>query len=125
MTDLNTEYEYNKEIADMAIDMVHAAYNEYDEVVDRETAEELIHDTLLHETIDGHQWVIYCAYNLPVLQYSRNAEYADEQGLIGEHPLENGLNSFHTTLAYWAMYADVQEQLESALDKWDEEQGDE
>ena len=29
---------------------------------DRSEAEELINDTLLHETIDGHQWIIYNAY---------------------------------------------------------------
>jgi len=121
MTDLNTEYEYNKEIVAIAKCIVEEAYIDYTDVTNREEAEELINDTLLHETIDGHQWVIYYRYNLPVLEYSHNTYYADEQGLIGENPLENGLNSFHTMLAFWAMYADVQEELESALDKWDSE----
>ena len=43
---------------------------------DKEEAEEYINDTLLHETIDGHQWVIYYAYNLDIIKYSGNAEYA-------------------------------------------------
>ena len=32
----------------------------------------------------------------------------------------NGLRGLHTALAYWAMYADVQEQLESAFDSFEE-----
>lgn len=124
MTDLNTEFEYNKEIRDLAECIVEAAYNEYDEVTDRETAEERINDTLLHETIDGHQWVIYYAYNLDVIKYSPNDDYMVDN--FGGEALEaaikeGGMNGLHTAVAFWCMYADVQEELESALDKWDEE----
>jgi len=124
MTDLNTEYEYNKGIRDLAESIVETAYNEYDEVTDRETAEELINDRLLHETIDGHQWVIYNSYNASVMSFSDNEDYyidnfgTEDAGIVLK---ERGLSGLHNAIAFWAMYADVQEELESALDKCDEE----
>ena len=108
-----TQQSYNKEIESLAYDIAAELLEEHDN--DREQAEDNAYDRI-HETIDGHQWVIYYAYNLPVLEYSDNAYYADEQGLIGENPLENGLNSFHTMLAFWAMNADVSEAMEKAFD---------
>jgi len=116
MSDL-TYSEYWTEVSDLAESIASEAMDQADN--DRDDAEEIINDTLLHETIDGHQWVIYYAYNLPVLEYSDNSEYADDNGLIGENPLENGLNSFHTMLAFWAMYADVQDKLSDALDEYE------
>jgi len=126
MTDLNTEYEYNKGIRDLAESIVETAYNEYDEVTDRETAEELINDRLLHETIDGHQWVIYNSYNASVMQYSDNEDYyidnfgTEDAGIVLK---EHGLNGLHNVIAYWCMYADVQEQLEIAFDRFEEGEG--
>jgi len=110
--------EYWKEIKGLADGIASECMEECEN--DREAAEDMINDSRLHETIDGHQWVIYCAYNLPVLEHSPNAEYADDNGLIGENPLENGLNSFHTMLAFWAMYADVQDYISDALDELEE-----
>lgn len=128
MSDLNTEFEYNKEITDLAESIVETAYNQYDEVTDRESAEELINDTLLHETIDGHQWVIYYAYNLGVIQYSKNDSYmVDNFGgeAVESAVKEGGMSGLHTAVAFWCMYADVQEELESALDKYEEEHEEE
>jgi len=127
MTDLNTEFEYNKEIADIAKCIVEEAYKDYTDVTNREEAEDLINDTLLHETVDGHQWVIYNGYNVDVMRYSPNEDYyidnfGDEDA--GTLLKNGGLSSLHNVIAFWAMYADVQEELESALDKWDEEQED-
>ena len=46
-----------------------------------ESLEEHINDSLLHETIDGHEWIIYYSYNLDILQHSSNDDYMiDELG---------------------------------------------
>lgn len=90
---------------------------------DRDSIYEAIHDTVLHETIDGHQWVIYCAYNLNVLQYSDNSEYMiDEIGVesAGSVLKESGLSGLHAALAFWALYADVSESISDVLDTYEE-----
>ena len=84
---------------------------------DREEAEEYINDSLLHENIDGHEWIIYTAYHLPIIQHSPNDEYmADNMGGLEETVKEGGVQGLHMAMAFWAFYADVQEELECALD---------
>lgn len=88
---------------------------EQDEI--KESAQELINDSLLHETIDGHEWIIYTAYHLPILQYSPNDDYMVENlGGAEEVLKQSGIGGLHQALAFWAMYADVQDELDSALD---------
>jgi len=53
--------EYDAEIKSIATNLVGEAMAQTDS---REDAEEFINDGLLHETIDGHQWVIYYSYNM-------------------------------------------------------------
>jgi len=121
MTDLTTEYEYNQEVIGIAKDLVIEAMEQSNN--DREEAEELINDSLLHETVDSHQWVIYYAYNLDVIKYSDNDGYmeqnfgTEEAGVI---LADKGLSGLHSAIAFWCMYADVQEQLEIAFDKFEE-----
>ena len=85
---------------------------------DRDQAEQLINDSRLHETIDGHQWVIYYAYNLDVIKHSDNAEYMSDN--FGGDALSacidaGGVDSLHTAMAFWALYADVQELIDDKL----------
>ena len=90
---------------------------------DREQAEELVNDYLLHETVYGHQWIIYNGYNLDVLQYSDNDEYMVDNFGGDElvHVLkERGLSGLHNALAFWALYADVQEKISDVLDEYEE-----
>lgn len=85
----------------------------------RLAAEEIINDTLLHETIDSHQWVIYYSYNLDVIKHSGNSEYmSDNFGseYAGDILADKGIDDLHTVIAFWCMYADVQDNIESALD---------
>lgn len=85
----------------------------------REAAEEIINDTLLHETTDSHQWVIYYSYNLDVIKHSGNEDYmVDNFGSehAGDIMKNQGLDSLHSAIAFWCMYADVQDNIESALD---------
>ena len=110
--------EYWKEINAIAQSIAEEAMEQSEH--DREEAEELINDSLLHETIDSHQWVIYCAYNLSVLQNSDNAEYMiDNFGSdqTGEILKQSGLRGLHSALAFWAMHADVQELINDKLDE--------
>lgn len=94
---------------------------------DRQSAEDDIQDSRLHETIDGHQWVIYNAYNADVMRHSDNTDYyIDNFGGDGAgHILkERGLDGLHNVIAFWCMYADVQDKLSDALDAVEEAHND-
>ena len=119
--------EYWKEVNDIADNMIEECMDEARENITepdtddeyREYAEELINDSRLHETIDGHQWVIYYSYNLDVIQHSDNAEYMGDN-FGGESMTacidEGGVDSLHAAMAFWALYADVQELISDKLD---------
>jgi hypothetical protein len=67
----------------------------------------------LHETLDGHQWVIYTHQARQVIVHSDNPNY-----MIEEFGLEPGDHfMFDERRAYWAMYADIMERAE--FDKYD------
>lgn len=122
MSELNSSQQYYNEVTAITAALVAECMQECSN--DRNAAEELINDSRLHETITDHQWVIYYSYNLPVLQYSKNTGYGVDNGLVDASIItERSLNDFHTALAYWALYADVQEQLNTAFDEY-ETQGD-
>ena len=111
---------------DYTAEVKSTAFNLVDEVLleteNRDEALELINDSRLHETIDGHQWVIYYAYNLPVLEHSDNADYMEENlgdDCIAAALKQGGINGLHTALAYWALYADVQEAINDRFDEID------
>tara|TARA_B100000768_G_scaffold168165_1_gene172827 strand:+ start:360 stop:722 length:363 start_codon:yes stop_codon:yes gene_type:complete len=107
-----TATDYTAEVKATAFNLVEEVIQETET---RDEALELINDSRLHETIDGHQWVIYYAYNLPVLEHSDNAYYMEENlgdDCIAAALKQGGINGLHTALAYWAMYADVQEAIE-------------
>ena len=112
-----TSSQYWNEIQSLAVSIAEDAMAQCDN--NREDAEELINDSLLHETIDGHQWIIYNAYNLDVYQYSANSDYyinnfgGDDAACVLK---EKGLDGLHQALAFWSLYADVQEKIGEALD---------
>lgn len=106
--------EYWSEVNSIAAYLVSEALEQSDN--DSDQAMELINDTLLHEAIDGHQWVIYYSYNLSVLEHSENTDYGVDNGLVDTSIItERSLNDFHTALAYWALYADVQNLLDDKM----------
>jgi hypothetical protein len=112
--------EYWAEVSELADTIASEAMADNDR--DREAAEEDIWDSRLHETIDGHQWVIYYSYNLDVIKHSDNEDYyADNFG--GDslaHSLEQGgLNTLHCHIAFWALYADVADKISDALDEYE------
>lgn len=126
-----TENNYWKEIDSLASSLVDDAIDdlEYEgEEITRESIEDLINDSLLHETIDGHQWVIYYAYNDDVLRYTSNGdayEYVYGNEMLGELVKDKGIDSAKMMMAYFAMYADVQEQLGFAVGNKFCEEGEE
>ena len=113
-----TSAQYYNEVNSLAEIIAEEAMQQSDN--DRSDAEELINDSLLHEAIDGHQWIIYYAYNLDVYQHSDNSNYLiDNLGneYAGTILQEKGLDGLHCALAFWALYADVQEKISDALDE--------
>ena len=87
----------------------------------KEQAMDLINDSLLHETIDGHQWVIYYAYNLDVIKNSNNEDYMADN-ISNDFSGFDSLNSLHGAVAFWAMYADVQEYIDDAFNEYEEKE---
>ena len=121
MSNITSSSQYWIEVQSLAVSIAEDAMSQCDN--SREEAEELINDSLMHETIGAHQWVIYNAYNLDVLQYSDNSDrYVDEFGVEDAALVlkERGLGGLHQSLAFWALYADVQEKIEEALNEVEE-----
>lgn len=82
----------------------------------------------LHETIDGHQWIIYNHYNLQVLRHASNPEeMIDQMGAeaAGESLKEGGLSTLHTHLAFWALQADVSNKLQEIISDYEPEENEE
>ena len=95
--------EYEREIHSLAKHIAEEAA-EYDRDV----------SDVLHETIDGHKWVIYTAYNFDVLKWSENDNYAEHEFGPGAVRDERGMR--WDSMAYWAMHADVQNALAELAD---------
>ena len=95
--------------------LIDSAYEE----LKRDDTQEL--SDIVHEMVDGHQWVIYYAQALDLVSFVRRIdfdEYAEAQSIledIGE--LTADLDTLASQLAYWIMYNNVygavQERLES------------
>lgn len=112
-----TSGKYWIEVEGIASILAEEALDQADD--DKEAAQEYIFDSALHETIDGHQWIIYNYYNLQVIGHSDNEDYYDQN--FGAEALaaslaEGGLSTLHCHIAFWALYADVSDKIEDALD---------
>tara|TARA_R110002110_G_scaffold137783_1_gene323195 strand:- start:182 stop:541 length:360 start_codon:yes stop_codon:yes gene_type:complete len=113
MSDLEfTSTEYHNEISDLAESLYSEALEQNDN--DHELATEAVHDHLLHELVDSHQWVIYTYCNELVEKFSANAEafkdiYDNES--IGALVADQGLDALKPIIAYFAMYQDLSEAI--------------
>lgn len=118
---IETSYDYWQAVScvcDSIIDAVNEELGNGAVEFDQDSIEEFINENCLHETLDGSQYVIYNHYSLPIIQHSPNDEYAmDNFG--ADHLMhslkEGGVSSLHTAIAFWAMYADVQEKINDIL----------
>jgi transcriptional accessory protein Tex/SPT6 len=107
-----TSIEYHREINHLAHNLYSEALDQNDN--DHDLAVEAIHDHLLHETVDSHQWVIYTYSNELVERFSDNAEafkdiYDNES--IGAIVADQGLDALKPIIAYFAMYQDISDRL--------------
>ena len=107
-----TSIEYHREISELADNLYSEALEQNDN--DHDMAVEAIHDQLLHELVDGHQWVIYTYSNELVERFSDNAEafkdvYDNES--IGAIVADQGLDAIKPIIAYFAMYQDISDRL--------------
>lgn len=118
-----TRTAYYEEIRSIADSLVSDAMEQCEN--DRDAAEESINDSMLHETIDSHQWVIYTAYNLDVLKHSESQDaYTDNFGAddAGHVLKDRGIDGLHAVMAYCAMEQDVRNVLNDAFDDYIEAQ---
>ena len=67
-------------------------------------------DQRLHESIDGHQWIMYTAKAQIVALVSDNEAAGFEEGIIDPSGWKDGID--WSQIAYWAMERDVQHELE-------------
>ena len=107
-----TSSEYHQEISDISDGLYSAALWKNDN--DHDLAVEEIHDHLLHELVDGHQWVIYTYSNGLIERFSDNANafmdvYDNES--IGALVADKGLDAVKPIIAYFAMYQDISDRL--------------
>ena len=104
-----TYREYKDEISDLAEDLYKEAMEEHPE--DEDDRNEYIMERV-NETVDGHRWIIYNAYNLSVYEHSPNPDawqdiYGNEG--LGSILSVRGILSVHTVIAYCAMQADIEQ----------------
>ena len=107
-------HEYHEEIARIVEDILEDARSYCDSA--REAEEHI--DQSLHETIDGHSYVIYTHEAAMVLHHSSNEDAFFEEGMEA-----SGWESYSdvvTQLAFFAMRQDVQEAMP---DDWQEDLG--
>jgi len=102
-----TYQEYWQEVSALALSILQEAKNENPDMSEDDLLDEI--NDRLHETIDGHQWIIYNSYNLDVIKHSNNQNYmAENIGDFKETVIEKGFFGLCQAVAYWAMYADIE-----------------
>ena len=94
--DLETQTSYFREIAEIVEQVFEQAKECQTEPLD-----------VLHETIDGHQWVIYTYQSQRVLAHSNNADYSVEN--FGAESIVQDGQVHWAGLAFGAMYGDCME----------------
>jgi hypothetical protein len=77
-------------------------------------------NSLDHEAVDGHQWIIYTTYHDQILNFSDNTEaYLDLYGNddLGQIVSEHGLDHARMIQAFWAFLYDVQNSLHDQFEE--------
>ena len=112
MSEEMTQRDYWNEVTSIAESVTSETFDEFDKGTQREIMEDNQLDEFremlqerLHETIDGHQWIIYTSYNYDVMRFSDNEGAAIED--MGSDVLvkDGSLNT--ALIAYCALEADV------------------
>ena len=106
------QVEYRQEVRDLAENLV----QDVKEYSNGDVFEYIRDNGIDCETVDGHQWIIYYSYNLAIIEHSDNEDYmldcfgSEYLGCVMER---DGLKGLHQAIAFHAMLADVQEELNS------------
>jgi hypothetical protein len=87
---------YRNEIRDLATEAVQESREQERDVQD-----------IIHEVVDGHQWIIYYSYNLSVLQHTDHCDAAAEIGGLEDILRSRGVQGLMSYLACAAMIEDV------------------
>ena len=123
---MKTETEYFAEVKSTASYIVDLAIENLEldgsgAAIDWEAVQDLINDSLLHEQIDSHEYAIYYRHHLPILQFSDNAEYGIDHGLIdvASEVAGGGLQALHSALAFWAFCTDVEQAIQDLISQRD------
>lgn len=74
---------------------------------------------MVHQYVDGHQWIIYYAHNQDVLDHSENPDawtdcYSNKD--LGTIVAEDGMDGARMIQAYCAMHQDVTEKVYELVD---------
>jgi hypothetical protein len=110
-----TYQEYREEVRRLAEDAIEEA-SKYEE------EDRLEHDVydFIYETVDGHQWVIYYAYNDDVIRHTSNPDSWEEcynAEDIGDLVIDQGMTGARCTQAFWALYQDVTDEVHDQVEK--------
>lgn len=100
--------EYWEAVRQIARDSIHEARESGRDVSD-----------VVHEAVDSSYWVIYTHANLQVLRFTENDEAAADIGGLDEILRDRGVSGLYQILAFYALRADVEEQI-SRMDGEDE-----
>ena len=100
-----TRSDYQQEITELATDILNNSNCDYDYYYDA-----------VHETVDGHEWIIYYAHNTEVIQHTYNDRayedvYSSEE--LGELVKDKGVLGLNTMIAYFAMAQALLEEINS------------
>ena len=71
-------------------------------------------DRLL-QIVDGSQYAIWTYYHLQILASSENADYGMDSGIIGNFSDYDDFSGICQAMAFWAIYADIQDHLTEDL----------
>lgn len=92
-------------------------------------------DTNVHETVDGHEWIIYTKWHAKVIDASDNEDhFIDNFGAeaAGDLIKEGGIDKLTQSIAFFALRQDVMEaaeemikELEEAAENYEEPEEDE
>ena len=63
----------------------------------------------LFERVNDSQYIIYTYYHLQIIQLSDNDNYGADNGLMGNFSDYNDFSDICQAVAFWAMYADIQD----------------
>lgn len=74
----------------------------------------------LHETIGGHQFIIYYSQARQVLAHTRNEDEGIENGGVDMGSYDS-ISNLRTVLAYFAMHADVTQHTDFPDPEWEPE----